>query len=648
MKNKVVSADEAVALIRDGDTLANAGFVGNGTPDELLAALERRFLVTGGPRDLTLLFAAGQGDGKARGLNRLGHEGLLRRVVGGHWGLVPKIARLALQDQIEAYNLPQGCISQLYREIAGKRPGVLSKVGLHTFVDPRQTGGKINKRTVEELVQLIELNGEEWLLYKSFPIQVAFLRGTTADPEGNITMERESLVLDGLSMAMAAKNSGGFVIAQVERVAASGTLHPRQVQIPGILVDCVVVSSPQNHMQTYATSYSPAFAAELRVPADAVPSMPLDARKVIARRACFELSAGAVVNLGIGMPEGVASVAHEERVLELLTLTTEPGVIGGVPASGLDFGAAVNTHALIQQNQQFDFYDGGGLDMAFLGMAQCDRQGNVNVSRFGSRLAGAGGFINISQNARKVVFLGTFTNDGLEVATGNGVLRILSEGRLRKFLEQVEQVTFSGRYAAERGQEVLFVTERCVLRLTPDGLLLSEVAPGVDVEDDILPHMAFRPLLPPGGPALMDERIFQPGAMNLRGEFLHLSMEERIHFDEETGTLFLNFAGMRVRSRRDIEVVRQHVERRCKAIGRKVDTIVNYDSFEIADEFADAYAEMAQYMTDNYYRNVSRYTTSVFLRMKLGGALTRRGGSPHLFETLEDASRFLEEKPKNA
>ncbi|MDI3291701.1 acyl CoA:acetate/3-ketoacid CoA transferase [Polyangium sp. 15x6] len=645
-KNKIVSADEAAALLRDGDTLANAGFVGNGTPDELLAALERRFLATSAPRDLTLVFAAGQGDGKERGLNRLGHEGLLRRVIGGHWGLVPKLSRLALHDKIEAYNLPQGCISQLYREIAGKRPGVFSKVGLSTFVDPRQSGGKINPRTVEDLVELVTLNGEEWLHYKAFPIHVAFLRGTTADPEGNITMERESLVLDGLSMAMAAKNSGGIVIVQVERVAASGTLHPRQVQIPGILVDCVVVAAPQNHMQTYATAYSPAFASELRVPPDAVVSMPLDARKVIARRAAFELSVGSVVNLGIGMPEGVASVAHEERVLELVTLTTEPGVIGGVPASGLDFGAAVNTQALIQQHQQFDFYDGGGLDVAFLGMAQCDRQGNVNVSRFNGRLAGAGGFINISQNARKVVFLGTFTSDGLEVAVGNGVLRILREGRHKKLLEHVEQVTFSGPYGAKRGQQVLYVTERCVLRLTDDGLLLTEVAPGVDVEDDILAHMAFRPLLPPEGPALMDERIFQAEPLALRAEFLHLSMEERIHYDNKRGTLFLNFAGMQVRSRRDVEVVRQSVERRCRTIGRRVDVIVNYDSFEMPEDVADDYARMVRYLMDRYYNTVSRYTTSVFLRMKLGDALTRRGVAPHIFETRDEASQFLEAEQK--
>ncbi len=518
MKNKVLSPREAAALVRDGDTLANAGFVGNGTPDELLAALERRFVETGSPRGLTLVFAAGQGDGRQRGLNRLGHEGLLRRVIGGHWGLVPKVAALALQDKVEAYNLPQGCISQLYREIAGGRPGLISKVGLHTFVDPRQDGGKINPVTTEDVVELLHLGGQEWLMYRAFPLHAAFLRGTTADPHGNVTMERESLVLDGLAMAMAVKNSGGTVFVQVERLAAAGSLPPRQVQIPGILVDHVVLATPENHMQTYATAYNPAYSAELRVPADAVPGLRLGARKIIARRAAFELAEGAIVNLGIGMPEGVASVAHEERVLDRVTLTTEPGVIGGVPAGGLDFGAAVNIEALIQQNQQFDFYDGGGLDTAFLGMAQCDPAGDVNVSRFCGRLAGAGGFINISQNARKVVFLGTFTSDGLEVAVGDGALRVVREGRHRKLLERVEQVTFSGRYAAQKGQEVLYVTERCVFRLTPEGLLLTEIAPGLDLTADVLALMAFRPLLPPEGPARMDARIFREGLLDLKAE----------------------------------------------------------------------------------------------------------------------------------
>lgn len=514
MQNKVVTSKEAIALIRDGDTICTSGFVGTGTPDGLLHALEERYLSTQSPKALTLVFAAGQGDGKHRGLNRLAHHGLLRRVIGGHWGLVPRLGKLALEDKLEAYNLPQGCISHLYRDIAAGKPGVITKVGLHTFVDPRMQGGKVNRSASQDLVRLIQIEGEEWLLYKSFPIHVALLRGTTADPGGNITMERESLTLDNLAMAQAVKNSGGVVIVQVERIAQAGSLHPRQVVIPGILVDRVVVSTPEYHEQTYATAYSPAFAAEIRIPVDRLAPMPLDVRKVIARRATCELTPSAICNLGIGMPEGVSAVAREERLLDSLTLTTEPGVIGGMPASGLDFGAAVNTDAIIAQNQQFDFYDGGGLDLAVLGMAECDAVGNINVSRFGTRLAGAGGFINISQNARRLVFVGTFTTEGLEVSVGDGKLTILREGKSRKFVQRVEQITFSGRYAAQKRQQVFYVTERCVFQLTDEGLLLTEIAPGVSLQDDILAHMDFAPIIQ--SPRLMDKRIFCTEPMGLR------------------------------------------------------------------------------------------------------------------------------------
>ncbi|WPC04725.1 acyl CoA:acetate/3-ketoacid CoA transferase [Pseudomonas benzenivorans] len=511
--SKIMSAAEAVARIPDQANLATGGFVGIGFAEQVAIALERRFLAEQAPRDLTLVYAAGQGDGRGRGLDHLAHEGLVRRVIGGHWGLVPGLQKLAVDNRIEAYNLPQGVISQLFRDIAAGKPGQLSRVGLGTFVDPQFGGGKLNACTTADLVRRLPIDGEDYLFYQAFPIDVAIIRATSSDPDGNLSFEREALTIESLAIAMAAHNSGGLVIAQVERLVERGSLNARAVKVPGILVDCLVLAEPKNHQQTFATAYNPAFAAETRVPMDSLAPLPLDVRKLIARRAAQELTAGAVVNLGIGMPEGVAAVAAEEGVIERLTLTAEPGVIGGVPASGLDFGAASNHSALIDQPYQFDFYDGGGLDLAVLGLAQADAAGNLNVSRFGSRLAGAGGFINISQNAKRVVFVGTFSAGPQDIRVEDGRLRIVEDGRLRKFVAAVEHRTFAGRLAAERGQAVLYVTERCVFALTRDGLELVEIAPGVDLERDILARMDFPPIV--RAPRSMDPRLFQPGRLGL-------------------------------------------------------------------------------------------------------------------------------------
>ncbi len=641
MRNKIISTEDAAKLISDGDTLTTSGFVGIGVPEALLVALEKRFLETGSPRDLTLVFAAGQGDGKDRGLNHLGHEGLLARVIGGHWGLIPKVAKLALDGKIRGWNLPQGVISELFREIAAHRPGLTTRVGLGTFVDPRQEGGRINAISTEDLVKLTEIDGREYLFYPSMPIQVALLRGTTADPAGNITMEREALVIDNLAQAMAVRNSGGVVIVQVERTVARGALCARDVQIPGAFVDAVVVAPPEQHMQTFGTAFSHAFTGRYRVdPSGAVP-MALDARKIIARRAAFELPVNGVVNLGIGMPEGVAAVAAEEKLLDHLTLTAEPGVIGGQPASGMDFGAASNTDAIIPQNAQFDFYDGGGLDLAVLGMAEIDAAGSVNVSRFGPKLAGAGGFINISQNARAVVFTGTFTSVALELGVADGRLSVQREGRVRKFVEQVGQVTFSGPHAVQNGQSVLFVTERCVFRLTPEGLELAEIAPGIDLDRDILAQMAFRPKI--GEVHEMDARIFRPQPMGLMVDLLHLDLNDRIALDRDAARLFINFEKLRVRNQNDLDLIRDRVEAVCAALERRVDVVVNYDGARIDPEIEDAYVAMVKDLEDRFYATVTRYSGSAFMRLKLGQAF-RRDVAPHIFESGEEARNYLENK----
>lgn len=505
---KIVTPSQAAALVPDSATVYITGAGLGGFAEEVAIGIQDRFLAEAHPRDLTIYHSTGIGNGKNRGMHYFAHEGLLKRLVGGHFGVGgPALMKLIHEQKVEAYNLPQGVIALLPRQIAGRRPGFITKVGLGTFVDPRLEGGKLNAVSREDLVKVMDIDGEEYLRYLAPKVDVALIRGSVADERGNISFEREGIVLEALSIAQAAKACGGIVIAQVEQIAKAGTLNARDIKVPGVVVDYLVVARPEYHLQTMATYYNPAYASQVKLVLGSLPPLPLDPRKVIARRAAMELRPGAVVNLGIGMPEAIGAVTAEEGVSERITLTVETGPIGGVPASGFDFGHAVNAEAVVEQPAQFDFYDGGGLDVACLGLAQADVAGNVNVSKFNGRPVGCGGFINITQNAKKLVFCGTFTAGDIDFRIADGRIEIVRDGKNHKFVSAVEQITFSGHYAAAHGQSVTYITERAVFDLTPDGVRLIEIAPGVDLERDILAHMAFRPII--GDVRLMDAGLFR-------------------------------------------------------------------------------------------------------------------------------------------
>lgn len=469
---------------------------------------------TGHPKDLTIFTVAGQGAGAGTGSDHFAHEGMVKRLIAGHYNLAPTLRTMAIEGKIEAYNLPQGTMAQMIRDAAGKRVGTITHVGLNTYVDPRIEGAKVNSKTTEDIVKLIEIEGEEKLLFKSQPLDVTFIRGTYADESGNISLEKEACTLDATSLAQCAKNNGGKVFVQVEKIVADGSLDPRVVKIPGIYVDAVIIAEGDDNAQIYKQEYDGSMTGDFRVPLGSLEAPKLDAKKIIARRAAMELQKGAVVNLGIGVPEFVSAVANEEGIGDWMTLTVEAGPVGGVPQGGSRFAGSVNVDCILDQPYQFDFYDGGGIDQAFLGLAQVDEKGNLNVSKFGGRIAGCGGFINISQNAKKVYYLGTFTTGGLKIATGDGKLEITQEGKAKKFVKEVEQITFSGTYAAKIGQPVIYITERAVFELRPDGVYLTEIAPGIDLQTQVLDLMDFVPKMD-GEPKLMDARLFKDEIMGL-------------------------------------------------------------------------------------------------------------------------------------
>ena len=517
--NKVVTMEQAVAMIKPGDFVINSGFLTSATPDALMQAVADSFEATGVPNNLTVMFGAGQGNKRGGQQERWAKEGLIKRWIGGHYAFSPKAVEMIANNQVEAYNLPQGVIIEMYRAMGQNRKGYITNVGLETYVDPRLEGGKLNARTTEDIVKLIEIEGEEKLLFKSQPLDVTFIRGTYADELGNITMEKEMAPLDCTPQAMAVHNNGGIVVVQVEKIVKAGQLDPKLVKIPGIYVDYVVVCPAEDpkQFQSINCPYDPAYAGNTQVAVESLEPKKLDAKKIIGRRAAMELRKNVVVNLGVGVPEWVSSVAAEEGVADEMTLTVECGPIGGVPGGGLRFGGTLNAQAYVDEPYQFDFYDGGGLDLCYLGLAEVDPSGNVNVSRLGSRIVGSGGFMNISSNSKKAIFCGTFTN-GVKIQTGDGKLTIVQEGRQHKFINKVTEITFSGVIAGKKGKDVLYVTERAVFTLKEDGVHLMEIAPGIDLQTQILDQMDFEPIIDRdenGNIKLMDERIFKDEVMGM-------------------------------------------------------------------------------------------------------------------------------------
>lgn len=503
-----IDAAEAARLVNDGDTVAISGNgAGMISAEAIFAAIEQRFLDTGHPRDLTLVHSLGLGDRGAMGTNRFAHEGMLRKVIAAHFTWSPRMQQLVADEKVEAYCLPGGVIQHLLREIGAGRPGLFTHSGLGTFVDPRQDGGRCNARSRDTLVEVLQIDGRDVLHYKPFKVNVAIVRGTYADTRGNVSPEDEAIDMDIHSIALAAHNSGGRVLVQVRDIVEAGRLHPRLVRIPGIMVDAVVRCPDQQ--QFYGLDYDPSVSGGERADlggAEAVLPTRLE-RRIIARRAALELRPGASLNFGFGIPGGIFGVIAGQGIGDELWMSVEQGIHNGRLLDDALFGAARNPHAILPSIEQFDYYSGGGVDIAFLGMGEADAHGNVNVSHLGGSLIGPGGFIEIAQNAKKVVFCGTFDAQGARLTWTGGALRVLQPGTVRKFVPRVERITFSGEYARARGQEVLFVTERAVFRLGEQGLDLIEVAPGIDVHDDIVSQMGFAPRV--ASPKAMPLAVFE-------------------------------------------------------------------------------------------------------------------------------------------
>jgi propionate CoA-transferase len=516
IKANFISAQEAADMVGDGKTICPIAMTLVSASESVLKALERRFLETGHPNNLTLLHSCGQSD-RDRGIQHFAHEGFVKRIIGSHWGLQPRWMDMIANEQVEAYCLPQGQIAQLYRSMACGLPGKMSKVGLGTFIDPRVEGGKMNGRTkkLPDIIDVIQVKGEEYLLYNNIPIDYCLIRGTCCDEMGNLTTDEEAIKLEVLPGVLAAKRFGGKVIAQVKHVAQTGTLNPKSVTVPGVFIDAVVVcDDPLNdHRQTSSWFFDPSYSGQLRVPQGDIEAPPFNVRKFIARRAAMEVYPGCVINLGTGIPNDmVGKVCNEEGVSDDIMITVESGIYGGVQAGGIDFGIGQNLYAMISHPEQMDYYNGTGVDVTFMGAGELDAEGNVNSTKMGKRCTGAGGFIDITQNAKKVVFCATFNTGGTEYEFKNNSIRITKEGSVRKMVKQAAQISMNGKMAREKGQRVIFVTERAVFELVREGVMLTEIMPGIDLQKDVLDLMDFAPLVSPnlktGDPALFNDGPF--------------------------------------------------------------------------------------------------------------------------------------------
>lgn len=519
IKANMITAEEAVGFIQDGMTVCPIGMTLVSASEAVLKAIEKSFLETGYPANLTLLHSCGQSDRKD-GIQHFAHEGLVTRIIGSHWGLQPRWMEMIANNKAEAYCLPQGQIAQLYRSMACGLPGKMSKVGLGTFVDPRYEGGKMNDRTkkLDDIVEIMDYHGEEYMFYKQIPIDVCLIRGTECDEMGNLTTTEEAMKLEVLAAVMAAKRYGGKVIAQVKRVVQTGTINPKEVTVPGVFIDGIVVcENPDvDHRQTSSWIYDPSYCGKARVPQDAIDPLPMSVRKFIGRRALKEVYPGCVINLGTGIPNDViGNISNEEGINNDIMITVESGIYGGVQAGGIDFGIGQNLYAMIGHHEQMDYYNGAGVDVTFMGFGELDEQGNVNATKMGARCTGCGGFIDITQNAKKVVFCGTFTASGCEFAFDNHKLTIIKEGKIRKMVSEVAQYSFNGKISREKKQEVFIVTERAVFTLVSEGVKLIEIAPGIDMKTQILDLMDFEPIIS-DNLKVMDENLFNEGKFGLK------------------------------------------------------------------------------------------------------------------------------------